>query len=101
MLDHDSAFQRQLLFCFDEKQMRNRLGGRTLRSDVDIDYDVEPHAVASSNFKELSRYALEDILGCSTGRPLILCISKALDASFNQKLANASEQQKLAGRGDT
>ena len=42
MVRHDRDFQRQLRSRFDEKRLGIDLGGRTLRSELDIDCDVEP-----------------------------------------------------------
>ena len=85
-----ATFQKQLGFRFGEKKKwKGQLGPRQTRSDFDVDYDDEPdpQVLRSSNFKELSRYVLEDVMGCVEGRQLLLCISTELDASFSRILA--------------
>jgi len=107
MEKHDRFFQKQLKFRFDEKRkskQKTAAGeGRSLRSHVDIDFENNDDAyeVRTSNFKELSRYVLEDILGCRDkgGRPMLLCIAKELDKRYAQFPSEASEQQSLMGIG--
>ena len=102
MTDFTGKFQKQLGFRFGEKKKwKGQLGPRQTRSDVDVgdDYEPDPCVLRSSDFKELSRYVLEDVLACVEGRQLLLCISTDLDSSFSNMLSDASDQQQLAENG--
>ena len=104
MTDHDRAFQRQLKFRFDEKRAKNKLltADRTTRSMVDEDLDSNDAAynlMGTVNFKELSRCVLEDILQCVDDTPLLLCISKKLDGTYEKILSDGAKQQKQKGVG--
>mmetsp|Transcript_35557 Transcript_35557/g.74958 ORF Transcript_35557/g.74958 Transcript_35557/m.74958 type:complete len:239 (+) Transcript_35557:493-1209(+) len=84
MKAHNKAFQKQLLFRFDAKRKRNCVTGRGLRSSVEVDMLTNDATfnVKTTNFKELHRYVLEDVLGCDQDHPLLLCVSKELDGDL-------------------
>ena len=67
MDEHDIAFQNQALWNFDSARakLRNsqRKLGRDTRSVVaDFDTKLNESVVDSLNYKQLSRYVLEDVL---------------------------------------
>lgn len=82
-------FQHQLKFQFGETHDRSGKsqldGPQTLQSGVDINYDDDtvPMELRVMNFKELSCYVVEDILGCVEGRTLLLCITKDAGSDFS------------------
>ena len=50
------------------------------------------YEVCTSNFKELSRYILEDLLTVrERGRPTLLCISEDLNGVFKNYLLDTAE----------
>ena len=97
IVEHETNFQRQLHFRFDQRDTKQTTieDGRKLRSQVDIDFERNDLAyeVHISNFKELSRYILEDLLAVQEGdKPRLLCISKDLNSAFKSYLSDATEQ---------
>lgn len=95
-------FAKQLKFRFDERRASSKrmVGGITTRSTANIDdFDSNDAAyeVRTSNFKELSRYILEDVLGCLKGTRLLLCIRKDLDEHFSNMLSDGAKIQRANG----
>ena len=67
MYGHDVAFQKQLKFLFDAKGKSNRIKGNnhmlcSTTSDNLNNNDIV-FLVKTTNFKEISRYALNNVLG--------------------------------------
>ena len=73
MDEHDAYFQNQALFNFDISRAKLRkamraLSGRATRSisaDSDMGLAEAEDIIESLNYKQLSRYVLEDVLFCS------------------------------------
>ena len=104
MLAHDKNFNRQLKFRFDERRKRNHANtdGVTTRSntdEVDLDNNDDVYSGKSTNFKELSRYVLDDILGSKEDTPFLLCIAKDLNEEKRNILSDAAKQQRKSGVG--
>jgi len=105
MVAHDWDFNRQLMFRFDAKRKQQNAAavrGRGLRSSVlvDLDSNDDAHHVRTTNFKQLSRYVLEDLLACDEDKPLLLCIARSLDDDYNDLLSDAAMEQGLCRGGD-
>jgi hypothetical protein len=75
--------------------------GRVTRSMVDEDLDSNDAAFEgkSTNFKELSRLTIEDVLQCVEDTPLLLCIEKKINADHGNKLSDGASRQKTLGIG--
>ena len=77
---YDRNYQTQLLFNFAQKRASKKRAladeGRSSRSASldDLDYNNAAFHVESTNFQELSRYILEDVLQCKPGDKFLLCL---------------------------
>jgi len=94
-------YSKQLNFRFDEKRKRGkqsngRVSTRSM-ADFDLDNDDDVFCGNTTNFKEMNRYVLEDILATDEKTPLLLCIATSMDDEYMNKLTEGAEQQKLAG----
>ena len=101
---HNKAFQTQLLFRFSAKRKKNiittSLGRRSQVAD-DLLSNDDAYNVNTTNFKELSRYVVEDVIACQVDTPFVLCIAKDMDVHYQRILSDgASQQRKLNMGGD-
>ena len=66
----------------------------------DLDNNNDAFNVKTGNFKELSCYVCEDVLGSDEDTPFLLYIAKELYGNFNKFLSDGAKEQcllKLAG----
>ena len=73
------------------------LGGVTTCAGNDIDLADEDTSIRATNFKELSRYVLDDLLACKEQTQLLLCIKISLDEVKKGIPSDAALQQLEAG----
>ena len=96
-------FQTQLKFRLDAKRQSTKIkeAKASTRSVVadDLDSNDAAFEVRTQNFKELSRYVLEDVIACKQDTTLLLCVAKELNERFQNKLTDGARQQKSAGTG--
>ena len=105
MDDHDSSFQNQAQFNFDSsraklrKAMHGSRGQATRSLAADFDLGLAEDIMESMNYKQLSRYVLEDVLSSQVGTRFMLCISKSLDAHHHGVISKSSAIQRQDGIG--
>ena len=101
MKEFDSSFQKQLKFRFDERQQQRRGdgggGGVTTGAAYDLDVAAEDNEIRTTNFDELYRYVLDDILACKEDTLLLLCIKTSLNAQKEGILTDGTRQQRELG----
>ena len=98
MKSFDDAFQKQLYFNFSERrgaEKKSRDGSCASRSgEIDLDCDVLSHEVATTDFRELSRYSLEDLLRCQLGDKFLVVVAKLANNEFGGAPKNAASRQR-------
>ena len=100
---HNSEFYKQLKFRFAATRQKNVIASRGLRNTAAVDL-LSNDAIAdgtSTNFKELLRYMIDDMVLADVDKTFLLCISKTMNDEFAKKLSDgAREQRKLKLAGD-
>ena len=100
---HNSEFHKQLKFRFAATRQKNVIASRGLRNTAAVDL-LSNDAIAdgtSTNFKELLRYMIDDMVLADVDKTFLLCISKTMNDEFAKKLSDgAREQRKLKLAGD-
>lgn len=103
MKSFDDAFQKQLYFNFSERrgaEKKSRDGSRASRSgEIDLDCDVLSSEVATTDFRELSRYSLEDLLRCQLGDKFLVVVAKLANNEFGGAPKNAASRQRGVDTG--
>jgi len=106
MQTFDDNFQKQLLFNFSQKRATKKQLVTTQRAsrrtEEDIDRHTSAYRVVSNDFRDLSRYILEDIIRVAVGGRFLLCIAK--DAVFEKRKDHvqiAAKQKANGTAGDT
>lgn len=105
MDEHDSHFQNQALFNFDSSRTKLRnamsvLAGRATRSlAADLDVGLAENIIESLDYKQLSRYVIEDVLKCQVGHRFLACIAKDLDTHHHKVLSQSAKIQLHDGIG--
>ena len=102
MDEHDSSFLNQAQWNFDSARAKLRKSageslGRMTRSDLDAAADED--VVETMNYKQMSRYVVEDILSSKVGTQFLLCISTNLDAHHHNVLSMSARIQRSRGVG--
>ena len=99
----DDAFQKQLYFNFSERRgadKKRRDGFRASRSaEIDLDSDILSHEVATTDFRELSRYCLEDLLRCQLGDKFLVVVAKVANNDLGGAPKKAAACQRRVGTG--
>ena len=101
----DRNYQTQLLFNFAQKRASKKRAladeGRASRSASldDLDYNNAAFHVESTNFQELSRYILEDLLQCKVGDKFLLCLPADSGSIHSIDLTAISKEQTLKNVG--
>jgi hypothetical protein len=74
----DRSFQKQLLFNFSERRASKKKidsVGRASRSQAfNLDENLDVFNGQCTNFQDLSRYILEDVIKCKSGEQFLLCL---------------------------
>jgi hypothetical protein len=114
MQQFDDSYQRQLYFNFAEKRAAQkkqsaaapRASRSTAVSSLDDNYAV--YSSTTTDFKDLSRYILEDIITCRETTSFLMCIPSdsgqywgldlAKAASLQAKSNNGGDKCKISGR---
>eukprot|EP00956_Cyclotella_meneghiniana_P006181 scaffold8084_cov58-Cyclotella_meneghiniana.AAC.1 len=104
MDDFDRKFQSQLLFNFAQKRAsKNKLDqqSRASRSASldDFEYNNDAYHVNTTNFQELSRYILEDLLKCGVGMKFLLCLPVKSGSTYEIDLQTVAFEQREQGVG--
>ena len=104
MLQFDDAFNKQLIFNFSQRHAtakeQTAADRRASRSAVvDIDRDSDAFNVSTTDFRQLSRYIMEDLIRARSGDSFLICIAKDFDTSGVHPKA-ATEQRKEGIGGD-
>ena len=97
MKKHNVALHKQLGFRFAAARKSKKVQIRGLHltvADVLVNID-NAFNVKTVNFKKLSQYVCEDVLGLEEGTPFLLCITKKLDVEFNKLLSFGAKEQCL------
>ena len=80
MLEYDNKYSEQLGYDFSQRRASKKKNdtARASRSTADIDLDTNEDAynVETSDFRQLSRYILEDMLKCKEGDKFLLLLPK-------------------------
>ena len=99
---HSSAFHKQLKFWFAATRKKNVIASQGMCNMAAVDL-LSNNTVAdgtSTNFKEVSRYIIEDIVCAYVGTTFLICISKETKYEFSLKLGDGTkEQRKLKKSG--
>ena len=103
MADFDAAFNKQLQFnflqrCASSKKntIANRRASRSAYDDLDEPANV--YGVSTTDFRELSRYIMEDLIHARSGDAFLICIAKSYDTSGVHQMA-ATAQRKFGTGG--
>ena len=101
---HDSEFNKQLLFRFNQKRKQSvsKIKGRGLRSSVvhDLDTNNNTWLMKTKNFKELSRYSLDDMLICDADTKFLFCMNVDMDEDeYSNLLSDSAMEQGLSNIG--
>ena len=95
----DASFEKQLNFNFSQRRAsHNKLmtEQRASRSaDLDVDHDVAAHSVTTNDFRDLSRYVMEDMVAATAGARFLVCIAK--DADFAGTPEDVAADQRRHG----
>ena len=99
MDDFDRKYQSQLLFNFAQKRASKKQSeqpGRASRSSSLDDFECNNNAyhVNTTNFQELSRYILEDLLKCGVGDKFLLCLPIKSGPTYEIDLQTIAFQQR-------
>ena len=95
----DAAFEKQLTFNFSQRRSSHKklmAEQRVSRSAIlDVDHDVAAHNVTTTDFRDLSRYVMEDMVAATAGTRFLVCISK--DADFSGTPMDVARDQRKHG----
>ena len=100
----DVAFDKQTRFSFSQQRStakkQTAAAQRTSWSAVlDLDHNVGPHGVSTTDFRDLSRYIMEDMMRVMVGAGFLVCVAKGADFGGKQK-QTAADQRKANVAGD-
>ena len=98
--EYDGEFQKQICFNFSatrHSQKKQFAEGRSSRSSATSSLDTIDDA--TSNYRDLSRYILEDLLRCQQGTSFLLCLPADSGDNIRLDLRNISKQQRQLGIG--
>ena len=102
MKKFDDSYQKQILFNFSERrgvEKKKAAEGRGSRSaDLDLDHNTQAFNVETTDFRELSRYPLEDMLKSRQGTKFLVLIAKDA-AEYEGIPKDAAKLQREAGIG--
>ena len=95
--DYEAAFQKQICFNFSfsatrHSQKKQFAEGRSSRSSTVNSLDTIDET--TSNYRDLSRYILEDLLQCQQGTSFLLCLPADSGDNIRLDLRNISKQKK-------
>ena len=92
--EFDTEYQRQVCFNFSESrktQKKQQDEGRSSRSSATVNLDSIDEG--TSNYRDLSRYILEDLLCCKEGTPFLLCLPIDYGNTVGLDLRSIARQQ--------
>ena len=96
----EKKYQQEICFNFSatrHSQKKQFEEGRSSRSTQSSTLDTIDDS--TSNYRDLSRYILEDLLRCHEGTAFLLCLPADYSAHLGLDLHSISKQQKQHGIG--
>jgi hypothetical protein len=105
MQQFDDSYQKQLYFNFAEKRAAQkkqsaaapRASRSTAVSSLDDNFDV--YKSTTTDFKDLSRYILEDLIKCQETTSFLMCVPSDSGRYWGLDLAKAAVLQAKANKG--
>eukprot|EP00956_Cyclotella_meneghiniana_P002698 scaffold3175_cov73-Cyclotella_meneghiniana.AAC.7 len=105
MDDFDRKYQSQLLFNFAQKRASKKQSEQSSHASRsssldDFECNNDAYHVNTTNFQELSRYILEDLLKCGVGDKFLLCLPIKSGSTYEidlQTIAFEQRENKVGG----
>ena len=100
MASFDATVEKQMHFSFSARRDSAKKAASTAhasRSSVlDLDHDLGAHTVSTTDFRDLSRYLMEDLVRSAAGNRFLVCVDKQADfAGVPARIALHQRKEKV------
>ena len=102
MASFDATVEKQMHFSFSARRDSAKKAASTARASrssvLDLDHDLGAHTVSTTDFRDLSRYLMEDLVRSAAGDRFLVCVDKQADfAGVPARIALHQRKEKVGG----